>query len=292
MTFLGLPEEDSTFPRASVLVLPVPYEGTVTYGGGTARGPAAILAASREVETWDEELDLDLEAIGYHLLPEVPPADDADAMTERVHEAAAGVLGAGDRFLLALGGEHSVTPGIVRAFAERHDDLSILHIDAHADLRSEYEGTRNSHACACRRMRDFVETTVSVGIRNLSKEEAEYVDRERPVIYMARDVVGRTDWIEEAVSHLTQRVYITIDLDGLDPSIMPSTGTPEPGGLGWYETLALLRAATRGRTIVGGDVVELAPVPGLHAPDFLAARLAVKLVAYAREGEIRSRMPG
>ena len=225
MTFLGRPEADSGFTGSSVLVLPIPYEGSVTYGIGTARGPAAILAASAQVETWDEELALDAEAIPYHVLPEIPPADDPDAMTERISEAAAAILDrAGDQFLLTLGGEHSVTPGIVRALAERHDDLSILHLDAHADLRAEYEGSANSHACACRRMRDHVETTVSVGVRSLSREEAEYVDRARPAIYLARDVVGRTDWIEEAVAHLTNRVYVTVDLDVLDPSIMPATG--------------------------------------------------------------------
>ncbi|MHC4471833.1 MAG: agmatinase [Planctomycetota bacterium] len=291
-TFLGLDEEDSTLDRADVLVLPVPYEGTVTYGGGTARGPAAILEASQQVETWDEELRLDMEAIGYHVLPEIhaDPAG-ADAMAERIHETAARVLGsAGDRFLLSLGGEHSVTPGIVRAFAERVEDLSILHIDAHADMRAEYEGSANSHACAGRRMREIVDTVVSVGIRSLSREEAEYVEREGASIHWARDTAGRTDWIPRAVSELSPNVYLTIDLDGLDPSIMPATGTPEPGGLGWYETLALIRETARARTIVGADIVELAPIEGLVAPDFLAARLALKVVACAREREVRARM--
>jgi agmatinase len=291
-TFLGLPAEDSTFQGARVLVLPVPFEGTVSWGGGAGRGPAAILEASKYVETWDEELDLLPEVLGFHLLPEIEPGDsDADEMTERIHAAAAKVLDrAGDRFLLTLGGEHSVTPGIVRAFAERREGLSILHVDAHADLRPEYEGTRNSHACACRRIRDHVTDTVSVGIRSLSEEEARLVREERIPIYWAKDVVGRTDWIAEAVGRLSDTVYVTIDLDALDPSIMPATGTPEPGGLGWYELTALLRETAERRRVVGADLVELAPIPGLHAPDFLAARLALKVVTYALADEIRSLM--
>ena len=288
-TFLGLPESSAP----DVIVLPIPYEGTVSYGGGTARGPGAILAATAFVETWDEELGVSLENLGYRVLPVVDPDDrDADAMTEHIYAAARNAV-ADDRFLLALGGEHSVTPGVVRAVAERRENLSVLHIDAHADLRSEYEGSRNSHACACRRIRDHVSTTVSVGIRAISEPEARLIEEEEIPIYWARDVVGRTDWIPEAVDRLTDEVYLTVDLDGLDPSIMPATGTPEPGGLGWYETLALIRETARRKRIVAADLVELAPMPGLHAPDFLAARLAAKIVAYVFGGrEDRTMMRG
>ncbi|MEN8148225.1 MAG: agmatinase [Planctomycetota bacterium] len=284
-TFLGLAEADDP----DVLVLPIPYEGTVSYGGGTAAGPGAILDATAYVETWDEELGVSLETLGYRVLPSVEPGDrDPDAMTEAIHEAA---TAAGDGFLLSLGGEHSVSPGLVRAVAERHPDLSVLHIDAHADLRDEYEGSRNSHACALRRIRDRVDTTVSVGIRAISEPEARLIDEESIPVFWSRDVVGRTDWIEEAVDLLTDEVYLTVDVDGLDPSIMPATGTPEPGGLGWYETLALIRETARQKRIVAADVVELAPIRGMHAPDFLAARLATKIVSYAFEGELRRRSP-
>jgi agmatinase len=259
----------------------------VSYGGGTAAGPAAILDASAYVETFDEELGISLEGLRYEVLLPVEPGDrDADAMTEHIYATARACLA--DRagaFLLALGGEHGVTPGVVRAVRERYEDLSVLHIDAHADLRAEYEGSRNSHACACRRIRDHVKTTVSVGIRAVSEPEARLIEDESIPIYWARDIVGRTDWIPEVVDRLTDTVYLTLDLDGLDPSIMPATGTPEPGGLGWYETLALLRETARRRRIVAADLVELAPVPGQHAPDFLAARLATKIVAYVFGGD-------
>jgi len=293
-TFLGLPEEDSTFDSARVLVLPIPYDGTASYGTGARFGPAAILAASRYVETWDEEIGVSIEAIGYHVLPEVPAAGaGADAMTARIYAEASGILDrAGDRFLLTLGGEHSVTPGVVRAVAERRENLSVLSIDAHADLRDEYEGSANSHACAGRRIREIVETTVSVGIRSVSEPEARRIEEEEVPIYWARDVVGRTDWIPEAVSRLTDEVYLSVDLDGLDPSIMPATGTPEPGGLGWYETLALIREIARQKRIVAADLVELAPIEGWHAPDFLAARLAAKIVGYAFGADRASRLSG
>ncbi len=293
-TFLGLPEEESTFEAARVLILPVPWDGTASWRPGARFGPEAILQASRQVETWDEELGLSVEGLGFHLLPEVSPLGaGADAMVERIHAAAASVLErAGDRFLLVLGGEHSLSAGIVRAFAARRPGLSVLHVDAHADLRDAYEGTRNSHACACRRIRDHVGRTVSVGVRSLSRDEARRIEEERIPVFYAHDIAGRTDWIGSVVDRLAEEVYVTIDLDALDPSVMPAVGTPEPGGLGWRDLLALLRETARRRTIVGADLVELAPIPGLAAPEFLAARLAVKVVAYAREEEIRAAGPG
>jgi agmatinase len=291
-TFLGLPEADSTFEKSRVLVLPIPYDGTTSYRPGTRFGPQAILDASRYVETYDEELDLVPEHLGYCTLPEIPPAGTgADEMAERIYRAAAEILErAGDRFLLTLGGEHSVTPGIVRAVAERRPGLSVLHIDAHGDLRGSYEGSRYSHACACARIRDHVEKTVSVGIRAVSAEEARSIREEEIPVFWARDVVGRRDWIPEVVEMLSDEVYLTVDVDGLDPSIMPATGTPEPGGLGWYETLALFRAVAERRRIVAADIVELSPIPGMSAPDFLCARLAVKIVTYSRQAEIRALM--
>lgn len=291
-TFLGLPEEESTFEKSRVLVLPIPYDGTTSYRPGTRFGPQAILEASRYVETYDEELDLVPELLGFHTLPEIPPSGlGADDMRERIHAAASEILDrAGDRFLLMLGGEHSVTPGVVQAVAARRPNLSVLHIDAHGDLRGSYEGSRNSHACACARIREHVETTVSVGIRAVSLEEGRQIREEKIPIYWAKDVVGRTDWIPEVVDRLTDEVYLTVDVDGLDPSIMPATGTPEPGGLGWYETLALFRAVAEKRRIVAADIVELSPIPGFHAPDFLCARLAVKILTYAHRARIRELM--
>lgn len=288
-TFLGLPAEVSTFEQSRVLVLPIPYDGTTSYGSGARFGPEAIIAASAYVETYDDELDLETDRLTYHLLPAIPPTGaGSDAMTEQIYGAAREILaGSGDRFLLSLGGEHSVTPGLVRAHAERYEGLSVLHLDAHADLRESYEETRNSHACACRRLREHVDRTVSVGIRSLSKAEADLIRAENIPVYFARDIVGRTDWVEEVVEGLGPEVYVTVDLDVLDPSIMPATGTPEPGGLSWAEVLAVLRAVSRRRKIVGADLVELAPNPGTHAPDFLAAKLALKLVTYVLASELR-----
>ncbi len=288
-TFLGLPEEACGFETSRVLILPIPYDGTASYRPGARFGPEAILAASAFVETYDDELDLVPEGLGFHTLPAISPTGTgADAMTERIYGAAKEILSrAGDRFLLSLGGEHSVTPGLVRAFAECHDGLSVLHLDAHADLRDSYEDCRNSHACACRRLREHVRDTVSVGVRSLSENEAALIRAEDIPVFSALDVKGSTEWIDEVVDCLGPEVYVTLDLDVLDPSIMPATGTPEPGGLSWYEILAILRAVARRRSVVGADIVELAPIPGIHAPEFLAAKLALKVVTYALEDEIR-----
>jgi N1-aminopropylagmatine ureohydrolase len=293
-SFLGLPEEQTAFEESRVLILPIPYDGSTSYRPGARLGPQAILDASAFVETYDDELDLVPVILGFHTLPAIPAtAAGADRMTERIYQAAREVLSrAGDRFLLSLGGEHSVTSGLVRAFAEKFDNLSVLHLDAHADLRDTYEDTGNSHACACRRLREHVERTVSVGIRSLSREEADRVEAEDIPLFFARDIVGRSDWVDEAVELLTGNVYVTIDLDVFDPSIMPATGTPEPGGLMWYEVLRLLRVVASRREVVGADIVELAPLPGNVAPDFLAAKLALKVATYAREGEIRAYSAG
>jgi len=288
-TFLGLPEEACGFQTSRVLILPIPYDGTASWRPGARFGPEAILAASAFVETYDDELDLVPVGLGFHTLPAVSPTGTgADAMTERIYGAAREVLSlAGDRFLLSLGGEHSVTPGLVRAFAERHEGLSVLHLDAHADLRDSYEDCRNSHACACRRLREHVRNTVSVGVRSLSREEAALIREEEIPVFFARDVRVSTDWISAVVDLLGPEVYITLDLDVFDPSIMPATGTPEPGGLSWHEIVAVLREVSRRRSVVGADIVELAPVPGNPAPEFLAAKLALKVVTYALEDEIR-----
>jgi len=223
VSFLLPPEESAGYEEARVLLLPVPWDGTASWKRGTRRGPAAILEASRHVETWDDELELECADYGYHVLPAIEPAGaDADGMAERVRGEAARILDAADdRLLVALGGEHSITPGMVAAFAARRPGLSVLHLDAHADLRDSWEGTRNSHACAGRRIRDHVETTVTVGVRSLSAGEDALVRREEIPIFRAADVAGRTDWIDAAVDLLGAEVYVTIDLDVLDPSIMP-----------------------------------------------------------------------
>lgn len=283
--FLNLPEEDGAGPNAPYLVLPVPYEQTVSYGRGCARGPAAIIEASAEVELFDEELESEPYRVGIGTLDfEEVTAAGPEAMVEALERRVLPLAKAG-RTVITLGGEHSITPGPVRAYQKLYSDLSVLQIDAHADLRDGYQDCKYSHASAMMRVRDTVGVTVGVGIRNLSRPEFEYY-RQTPDCHLSfafqRDAAGQ--WINEAIDRLTPNVYVTIDLDGLDPSIMPAVGTPEPGGLSYEEVLTLLRRVTLRRNVVGADVVELAPIGGMHSPDFIAARLTYKLISYIERG--------
>ena len=288
-TFLGLDEEASAFEAASAVILPVPYEATTSYGGGAAHGPRAILEASRYIELYDREFGAEVGAeIGIHTLPavELTRAGPGPAMDElrRVHDQVLDV--AGERFVLMLGGEHSVSSPAIRSHAARHDErLTVLQLDAHADLRASYEGTPQSHASAMARVLDVADV-VSVGVRGVSAEEVEVARAHDGVHLIWADDIWQDDaWMDEALAALGPKVYLTFDVDYLDPALMPSTGTPEPGGGDWYRTLRFLRRVFRERTVVGADVVELAPIPGLHAPDFLVAKLVYKLLAYrCREG--------
>jgi agmatinase len=287
-TFLGLDEESSAFESARTVILPVPYESTVSYGGGTARGPGAIMEASRYIELYDQELDGDPSEAGVCTLPqlELPGSGGAEAMAA-LRAAYDGVLAeAGDRFVIMLGGEHSVSGPPIAAWADRlaagGETLSVLQVDAHTDLRPEYHGTEHSHAAVMYRIHDRVESLVAVGIRALTVEEASLVrSRDNLHVHYADDIHDSDDWIDEAVERLGPNVYISFDVDGFDPSLVPSTGTPEPGGLQWYPVLKLLRRVFERRRVVAADVVELAPIPGLHAPDFLVAKLVYKLIGYS-----------
>lgn len=277
--FGGLPAERSQYETAGAVLLPVPYDATVSYTVGTRNGPRAILEASRNVELFDDELLTDISAVGIATLsPVIPDMGGPERMVQRLHDIAGSVVEDG-KLLGLLGGEHTITVGAVRAIAARHPGLSVLQIDAHLDLRDTYEDTPYNHACAMRRISDHV-PVVPVGIRNVSQEEYEYVHAMALEPFYARTLHGQLRWIDAVIDRLTDPVYITVDLDGLDPSIMPAVGTPEPGGLDWYQTTALLRQVCERRRVVGFDVVELCPIPGLHAPDFLAARLVYKLIGY------------
>jgi agmatinase len=282
-TFLGLDEEAGSFVSAKALVLPVPYESTTSWGGGTQAGPGAILAASRYVELWDQELTVEPSTVGIHTLPalELTRAGAEPAMAE-LEEAYGRILDvAKDRFLVMLGGEHSISAPAVRAVASRWGErLSVLQLDAHADLRASYEGTPASHASAMRRILGKADL-VGVGIRGISREEVEVAEEEAGVRLIYADEMWEDDsWMNRALDALGDPVYITFDVDFLDPSLMPATGTPEPGGGDWYRTLRFLRRVFRERRVVACDVVELAPIPGMPAPDFLAAKLAYKLIGY------------
>lgn len=279
--FLEGPE--TTFEDADVVVLPVPYEGTVSWGGGTSDGPRAIVEASAYVEQWDEQLGEDASR-GIWTAQPLEVGDLApETMVRRVEERSGELLDAG-KWLLVLGGEHSITPGAVASAAARHDDLHVVQLDAHADLREEYDGSPWNHACAMARSLEHAPVR-AIGIRSYCEEEA---DRLRAGI-AGYDLVhawemGQDGWIDRALAGLGGRaVYLTVDVDYFDPSVMPATGTPEPGGGQWWPTLELLDALFHRSRVVAADVVELAPTPGLHHADFLAARLAYKLIALARQ---------
>jgi agmatinase len=287
--FLGLPEERQDPTTARVFVLPIPYEATVSYESGTRDGPRAIIDASHQVELYDQELEAEPALRwGIHTLPALPcdlPA--GEEMTERIARAVEPVVKDG-KFLLVLGGEHGISPGVVRGVRRALPGrLTVVQIDAHADLRDSYEGERFSHACAMRRIIDENPgETVQLGIRSLSREEADYIhaNRGRMNVFTASRIAetDRGDFLRELKGLVKGRsVYLTLDVDGLDPSIVPATGTPEPGGLSWREALDILKTIAEASHIVAMDCVELAPRPGLHMAEFAVAKLLYKSLAYA-----------
>jgi agmatinase len=289
MNFGGIDEERySSFDRAGVLVLPVAFEGTVSYGTGTGGGARSIIDASRNMELYDDETDAEIYKIGIHTLPEFEPRDTPDRMMADLYDRTKELVRTG-KFLCMIGGEHSISAPVIRAHREKFEGLSVLQIDAHADLRDTYDGTPHSHASIMARVvKDMKIPAVQVGIRSISAEEARALkSASLPTrIYWARDVAGRTDWIDEAINHLSDDVYLTIDIDGLDPSLVPTTGTPEPGGLGWYETLTLIRKVAENKRVVGMDLVEFSEAPNNDAPAFLCAKLIYKSLAYIFRGQI------
>jgi agmatinase len=278
-TFGGLLQEEHTFARSKAVVLPVPFERTTSYMPGTKNGPREILAASSQVELYDEELGIEIADVGIHTLPgmESPFADTAEAFAE-MRRTAAWLAGEG-KFFVALGGEHALTAPLVAGVAEHHPGMSVLQIDAHADLRESYMGDPHSHASAIRRTLDYA-PCVQVGIRNLSAPEAAAVPSLRTRVFYDWNMRQDPDWMRRVVDALSETVYITIDVDGLDPAVMPATGTPEPGGLSWRELIGLMKLVMSRKTVVAADVVELSPIPGFVAPNFLAARLVYKLIGY------------
>ena len=282
--FLGIDREMSSYGSSQIVVLPVPYEHTVSYGGGTARGPRAILDASRYVEYYDEELETELcRKVGISTLPPLNLAQSSgEKAILKIYEAVNRILADG-KFVAVLGGEHTISQAPIRAHLEKYPDLSVVHVDAHADLRESYEGSRFSHACIMARVCEFMDPSriVQAGIRALSPEEAEFIRTSGISTLYAHDIRAMGDWIPAVLPKLTDHVYVTFDVDGLDPSIMPSTGTPEPNGLFWAETMKLLRLVGEQRSIVGFDVVEFAPNKTVQHPDYTAAKLTYKLMNYA-----------
>ena len=277
--FGGTTPTTTDFERARVVILPVPLDRTTSYVAGTRNGPHEILVASSHMELWDEETGTDVHSIGIFTLPEMEfPFGTIDEVVEEIRRVAAEIVSR-DKFPVVIGGEHSITPPIVAALAERHPGLSVLQIDAHADLREHYMGTPHNHACAMRRVLDHAPAT-QVGIRSLSTEEAAAIPSLPTHVFYDFNMRNDPRWMERVVESLSDTVYVTIDVDAFDPAIMPATGTPEPGGLSWYEVLGLLRRVTDKKRVVGFDLVELSPMGGNVAPNFLCAKLIYKFLSY------------
>jgi len=288
LVFGGALPTRRSFADSEVVILPVPVDRTTSYVGGTRNGPHEILQASSHMELWDEELNVDVHGVGIVTLPEMElPFGEMEPLIEEIERVAYEIIGR-DKFLVALGGEHSITPPLVSAAARKYPKLSVLQIDAHADMRDAYMGTPHNHACAMRRSLEYARLT-QVGIRSLSTEEAEILPRLNTTVFFDVDMRRTPGWIDAVVDSLAADVYLSIDVDGMDPAIMPSTGTPEPGGLSWAEITALVRATAERRRIVAADIVELSPIPGLVAPNFLAAKLVYKLLTYKYASHERSR---
>lgn len=285
--FLGIGEEHSSYDKSDIVVLPVPYEETVSYGTGTGNGPEAIIEASRYVEFWDEQFRNEL--CFEHGIATLPPLDFKGATGEaaiRAIEAAVKEELEAGKFVATLGGEHSISSATIKAHYEKYPNMSVLQFDAHSDLRQEYEGTPWSHASVMARVLDFFppDRLTQLGIRAQCKEEYMWIKEAKIQTFFARALRQGTyskDWMDVLTAGLRDEVYITFDVDYFDPGIMPSTGTPEPGGFGWDETMGLLLKIAANRRIVGFDIVELAPDENNPAPTYLAAKLAYKLMNFA-----------
>lgn len=280
--FGGISDEHSLYETARAVIFPVPLERSTSYEHGTRNGPSAILAASRHIEFYDDELEMEpYKEIGIATLPGIDTTDGTmEEVLAELYTAQLGMLEDG-KFPVAIGGEHSLTPPLVSATAKKFKDLTVLQIDAHADLRDEYQGNPASHACAMRRVVEVC-PAVQVGIRSLSEEEAKAIPHLRTKVYWAKNIVRAPmkAWIAKVLDDLGPNVYLTIDLDGFDPSIVPATGSPEPGGLDWHQVTSLVRAVAAHKKIVAMDVVELLPQLGDHASAFLAAKLIYKCLGY------------
>ncbi len=275
-TFAGIEAKYAQKETAAVWLQSVPYDGTSTWGKGADKAFPAFLEAAENMEIYDIETDSEVYRNGIHILPEIAENRSPEKVFETVYHTTKQLLES-NRFLTFFGGEHSISIGIIRAFYEKYPDLSVLHLDAHTDLRPEYLGTLYNHACALHDA-SLHTNLVQVGIRSMDTVEKPFLNREQ--CWFAEEIAGRNDWMEKALQQLTGPVYITLDLDVFDPSVMPSTGTPEPGGLDWITVIRFLKKVFQHKQVVGFDMVELAPIPQLKGPDFLAAKLYYKMLSY------------
>jgi agmatinase len=269
----------SSWEKSRIVILPVPYDMTTSYKPGTSSGPKAIIDASRYMETYDDETGKEIYKLGIYTGEEIKPANPKpEEVIKIIEKETSRILKAG-KFPVILGGEHSITLGVVRALKKRFKDFCVLQIDAHRDLRDTFQGSRYSHACIAKRIIEITSLT-QVGIRSLSKDESAKVYKNLKTFFM-KDILKDKNWIRDVIASLdSEKVYVTIDMDAFDPSIMPSVGTPEPGGMGWYETLELLKGLAEKKDVLGFDAVELAPMPANISPDFLTAKLVYKFLNY------------
>ncbi|MCW8925786.1 MAG: agmatinase [Xanthomonadales bacterium] len=274
--FAGIDRKYCGYESAAVLLQSIPYDGTSTWGKGADRGFAAFLDALENMELYDIETDSEAYRHGVHILADITEDESPEKVFELVYQKTRELL-ASNKYLTFFGGEHSISIGVIRAFYEKYADLTVLQLDAHADLRESYGGTAYNHACA---LHDASHNTnlVQVGIRSADASEMKYLNQQQ--CYFAEDIYGHESWMDRSIAQMTDQVYLTIDLDAFDPSIMPATGTPEPGGLLWNPTLKYLRKVFEAKTVVGFDITEFAPLEGQHAPQFLVAKLYYKLLSY------------
>jgi len=274
--FGDLPKENSQLETAKIVILPVPYDGTSTWGKGADKGPEAILEASANMELYDIETDSEVYKKNIFTAKPVIEKSSPEKMVKKVKLAVSELL-VQNKFIVTLGGEHSVTAGVAQAYAEKYKNLSVLQLDAHSDLRPEYHGSKYSHASVMSRVRELC-PIVQVGVRSMDIIEKPFINKAR--IFFAKNIYNKTDWQNQTINKLTDKVYITIDLDVFDPGVLPSTGTPEPGGLAWYQVLEFLKKVIKKKNVVGFDIVELCPNKNEKSSDFLAAKLVYKLLSY------------
>jgi len=275
-TYAGIPEAYATSEKSKIVLIPVPYDGTSSWKKGADKGPKAFLEASENMELYDIETDSEVYKQGIYLSQPVTESSSPEAMVEAVTEKVKSYLNR-NKFVTLFGGEHSISIGAIRAFSRHYENLTVVQIDAHADLRESYEGSKCNHACALYEANQ-TNNLIQVGIRSMDHIEKSVMNYDN--VFFAHEIESDDYWIEQAVERMTDTVYITIDLDGFDPSLFPATGTPEPGGLFWYETLRFLREVFKEKNVVGFDLVELCPSPALYASDFLAAKLYYKMLSY------------
>ena len=276
-TYAGIPAENATYENSKVVLVTVPYDGTSTWGKGADKGPELFLDASENMELYDIETDSEPYLQGVYRAGEVSENSTPEKMVEAVYQNTKELVKDREKLFTLIGGEHSVSIGSIRAVGEEYKQLTVLQLDAHTDLRPEYHGSKNNHACAVFEANQK-HKLVQVGIRSMDAEEKQYLPPKR--VFFAHEIAKNEDWIKDVLDKVTGNVYITIDLDAFDPSIAPSTGTPEPGGLQWYPTLKLLRKVFKKCNVVAFDIVELMDSPAAKPTAFLAAKLYYKMLAY------------